>query len=496
MKRSILYVSTIAVASVLAATNAVHATEVTPVFVDDNPSCTDLGYDFGFKVEQPGTGTFPIEGLSGQSVTITSDDGISFDWTSTLGIDAVLVKGGPNANAYVYDPPSESFGDTDLHAPINPNNQTPFGLSHIDFCYDLNVVVDKTVVTSFNRLWHWMIAKAGQTDQLNLSIGQTYMMKYTVTVATTGFTDSDWAVSGNISVQNPAPVAANVTSVTDTISPGIVAAVSCPDPLPDDPYVLASGDTLMCTYSADLPDGTPRTNTATVTTSGTVDGGTVTKPVTFSSTPTAEQDECVDVTDSKYGALGEVCAADSPKQFTYELAIGPFEECGTHNFENTASFVTNDTGAQGSSSWTVVVTVADCEGGCTLTPGYWKTHSLHGPAAHPDDAWYLLSTLGPDEPFFLSDKTYYQVLWTQPKGDPYYILAHAYIAAKLNILDGASSTSAVDAAIAAAEAYFATAVPGASLTKAQKAELIGYATTLDQYNNGLIGPGHCSEDGT
>ena len=26
--------------------------------------------------------------------------------------------------------------------------------------------------------------------------------------------------------------------------------------------------------------------------------------------------------------------------------------------------------------------------GCTLTQGYWKTHSIYGPAAHPDDTWY------------------------------------------------------------------------------------------------------------
>jgi hypothetical protein len=76
-------------------------------------------------------------------VTITSD-GTYFDWSSTLGIDAVIVKGGPNANAYVYDPPEESFGDSNCSSPINPNTGQPFGLSHIEFCYDYELDVART----------------------------------------------------------------------------------------------------------------------------------------------------------------------------------------------------------------------------------------------------------------------------------------------------------------------------------------------------------------
>jgi len=162
--------------------------------------------------------------------------------------------------------------------------------------------------------------------------------------------------------------------------------------------------------------------------------------------------------------------------------------------DNTASFITKDTGATGSDSWTVTVHVP-C-GGCTLTPGYWKTHSTYGPARWPDDTWYLLSALGPDTPFFLSGQTYYQVLWTPPSGgNAYYILAHAYIAAELNFLNGASSTPDVDAAFFAATSFFNTYTPAnAALFKGKAGmQVIGWATTLDNYNNGYIGPGHCNE---
>ena len=156
---------------------------------------------------------------------------------------------------------------------------------------------------------------------------------------------------------------------------------------------------------------------------------------------------------------------------------------------NTASFVTNDTATTGSGSWTVNVNVP-C-GGCTLTQGYWKTHSSYGPAAY-DDTW---AQIGEDTPFFLSGRSYYQVLWTPPAGNAYYNLAHQYIAAELNILNGAASTPEVDAALAYAENLFSTKTPAqvAALKGGAKNAAIANATTLDNYNNGLIGPGHCSE---
>jgi len=84
-------------------------------------------------------------------------------------------------------------------------------------------------------------------------------------------------------------------------------------------------------------------------------------------------------------------------------------------------------------------------------------------------------------------------LWTSPQGSAYYILAHAYIAAQLNILNGASTTPAVDSAMAAAHVFFSSYTPNSLLTKPIRNSVIALATTLDNYNNGLIGPGHCTE---
>ena len=131
-----------------------------------------------------------------------------------------------------------------------------------------------------------------------------------------------------------------------------------------------------------------------------------------------------------------------------------------------------------------------CAGGCSLTPGYWKTHSEFGPAPY-DNTWAQLPN-GASTPFYLSGKTYYQVLWTPPQGNAYYILAHAFIAAKLNGLNGAN-TSVITGALAWSETFFNTYTPSSTLSKSLRGLALTYATQLDMYNNGYIGPGHCSE---
>jgi hypothetical protein len=108
------------------------ATHVAPTQAPGNPACP--AGTTTLKIEPVADGTF-----TDGTLTVTIDvrdtaDGQVFDWTSNIGVDQVIVKGGPNANIYTYDP--EATSDTGLHAPINPNNDRFFGLSHISFCYD------------------------------------------------------------------------------------------------------------------------------------------------------------------------------------------------------------------------------------------------------------------------------------------------------------------------------------------------------------------------
>lgn len=133
----------------------------------------------------------------------------------------------------------------------------------------------------------------------------------------------------------------------------------------------------------------------------------------------------------------------------------------------------------------------DTDDGCTLTQGYWKTHNKYGPAKY--EPWPA-GAFSEDSAFYDSGKTYIEVLNTPPQGSAYYILAHQFIAAQLNLRAGASSTTAVDAAITDAIALFEAYAPTDTLTKAVRAEFIELAGILGSYNEGLTGPGHCDEE--
>jgi hypothetical protein len=209
--------------------------------------------------------------------------------------------------------------------------------------------------------------------------------------------------------------------------------------------------------------------------------------VIFSSVPTNEIDECIDVSDTYAGFMGTVCFKDLPWEACYWRDIGPYDACGAYQVTNTASFITNDTGTTGDDSWTVVVKIP-CKG-CTRTIGYWKTHSKYGPAPY-DDTWGGRE----DRPCYDSGKTWYEILWTPPRGNPYFILAKQFVGVRLNWLAGADP-SAVEEAVNEAATLLDDYTPDeADALKGQaKKEWTDLAGILDDYNNGRIGPGHCDE---
>jgi hypothetical protein len=490
-----------------------------PHYYPGNPSCEDLGlvnvfsvkHDFG--VGDDATITLTVPGYG--TITFTHD-GFYVDWSSTLGIDAVIVKGGPNANVWFYDP--ESFGDQDLASPINGNTGIPYGLSHVDFCFDYEVEVKKTAETTYDRAYDWSIAKTAYatiTAWLNgeaplttllLNPSTSYQYVYVTTVTNSPPIDSDFAVEGTITIRNPAPIPASIVGVSDVFG-DVTIPVTCSKAIP---ATLEPLEVMTCTYALELPGMVEGENVATVTTIGKVGGATATAMVDFGD-PTTVIDECIAVNDHLVAThigtgdvLGErfltlatsyapVCvdAPEEDKTFGYLYTAGPFEVCGEVGIHNVASYVSTEAEPEtGSDDHDVLVTI-DCPVGCTLTQGYWKTHSDHGPAPY-DEVWALL---GEDTLFFKSGKTYHQVLWTPPKGNPYWTLAHQYIAAKLNILAGATG-SEVATALSNATNLFDTCTPG-MVTKrggsCPASTFTSLAATLDQYNNGYIGPGHCSE---
>ena len=110
---------------------------VTTTFIPGNPECA------GAKIEdaaggdvQSGTYAVDFDGFAG-TITITvhqTASGPTFDFVTDSPshvVDSVIVKGGPNALLWTFDPPVSSA--TGLHAPLNVKNGKWYGLSHLCF---------------------------------------------------------------------------------------------------------------------------------------------------------------------------------------------------------------------------------------------------------------------------------------------------------------------------------------------------------------------------
>jgi len=123
---------------------------------------------------------------------------------------------------------------------------------------------------------------------------------------------------------------------------------------------------------------------------------------------------------------------------------------------------------------------------CTYTQGYWKNHP---------EAWPVGSvTLG------TVNYTQAQLLliFGEPAaGNGLISLAHQLIAAKLNIAQGATPPAGVVAAIASADALIGgLVVPPIGAGYLAPSSTSALTGTLDNFNQGITGPGHCGTVGT
>lgn len=377
-------------------------------------------------------------------------------------------------------------------------------------CYNLQVNMSSTPV--FDREWNWDIAQSSNTvDALLLAPGQQYASAFTATLESSA--QDLLLAKGTLTLQNPHPSRmALLTNVSTLVAPSTIATVTCPS------SSIPAGGSIICTYQATVSDNAPKTATTAVnlqnytfgvTGSSQPSGGTRfngNTNVVFPASPN-EINECVTVYDSVGGdvlIIGTLCAADALKKLIYERSIGPFDDpadCNLTNATIPVFFRGNDTPIGGMASWTTDLKVA-CQDGCTLSAAYWQTHGAYGPALY-DDNWSNLGDQDGDgqkeyeeENFFLSGKSYNQTLLTQPQGNAYWVLAHTYIAAELNLLNG-SAPGAVQTSFNAAKVLLQlyTPVQAPLLPNNIRKQFTILANILDRYNIGLTGPGKCSEEG-
>lgn len=137
--------------------------------------------------------------------------------------------------------------------------------------------------------------------------------------------------------------------------------------------------------------------------------------------------------------------------------------------------------------------------GCSRTIGYWKNWSGFGP--QPDMVTqYLpiwLGNDGADSSVAVTDAGIaFEVLsmeWDSPKNGIIKLYAQL-LAAKLNFAAGADDTDVADT-VSEADDFLAAYGWGSwyELSKDDQKMVVGWMETLDDYNNGVIGPGHCDD---
>jgi hypothetical protein len=374
-------------------------------------------------------------------------------------------------------------------------------------CHITNAVHDftrefyKTADATPEITYSWTIRKTGRTS-VTLLPAQQISEIYDVTVTPT--TAVKTTVRGTITFINGLTYEIPVPSFKDVMTLDVNGPIYPPVSCPAHPAPLQPNEEIDCTYSTVLPAGSKALENVVIAPINGDDFSSNIKTVDY--LPPTKVHDCIWVSDDLAGGTQtKVC--ETGTTLPYTVPLGPYDNCGSNKVTNTACFyyIPDDvTIPAGCSPLPITIDVTGC--GCTLTQGYWKTHSSHGPAPY-DKTWGLLDAnkdgkfQGSDEPFFIppNKQTWYQVFQTPPSGgNVYYQLAYQYMGAKMNILKGAASPQKVTDAINWAETsffnlYTPTQVGDKKFDKKIRDQANSYASLLDQYNSGTIGPGHCKE---
>ena len=328
-----------------ATTNTVTVTATTPLIPQADPVDEPIDWGeprlVGFDEGTLSDPRFDFSELIGESTTET------FSEEFVCSADASLYTDG----TYEYTEVNWAYlnGDIDLEA----------SASVTVTCYLEQLDVSKTVDTSFTREHFWNIDKSVDTEDGWMLDGDAKIWLYidgsgnetatwTVDVTYDRYEDSDFAVSGEITIENTG-FDAVITAVDDVLG-GAPIDVNCPVEFP---YTLPAGETLTCSYGEDgYIEGD---NVVTVTTER--DTYSDTKAIVWDD-PTTEINKTITVIDDMYEVdpLWTVTAPNSAtftytKDFAWE-AYGT-DGCGSFTYLNTATIV--ETGQSASATLKVNV---------------------------------------------------------------------------------------------------------------------------------------------
>jgi hypothetical protein len=370
-----------------------------------------------------------------------------------------------------------------------------------------SIKASKTAEGFWTRIitYDWSVEKTVTPDSLTLARGESGEVTYTITATREKVGEHESAgVRGTICVTNTGDVPTADLAITDVLQwkmPGErewKPLVSTTVDVSGNP-VLDPGERDCYPYEftfTPIPNAIYR-NVAyvTITNHSGPSFGTPSGPAPKSDSfrlpdsPTVvEVDASASVSDEEHCPAGFTCAPSETEwtfhdsgSVSFHTTITNETACdATAELHNVATLTEGDTHETRTAEAVVHLTAPPCPVGCVLTQGFWKTH----PNAWPEG-------YSPNDPFFSSGKTWLEVLWTAPGGDAYYILAHQYIAAVLNVANGATPPAEVSTVIDAATAWFGSHGPGVPASSPEGQTLIHWAEVLAAFNEGMMGVPHC-----
>ncbi len=356
--------------------SAVDAGEITVTKVADPAD----GTDFSFTIAGEDSVTFGLD-VDGDA---TLPDTVTYrvapgSWSVTEN----ALPEGWNLTSLVCTGTTPTYDGATATFPVADDDAITCTFTDTKQTYD-DLTVTKTADPSYDRDYDWTITKqvVGEDSQ-NVPEGDDATFEYDVVVTPSAPMDSNFAVTGEITVTNPNDVPIEGVTIADTTS-----GTTCEITGVTGPVTLQPGDTsydYTCTF-ADATAQTSGTNTVDLTWStdayyGSTGEATGTAGYDFGAVTPTTTDDTVTVTDSEID-LGDpevvpegnvVTATDGETTFTYPLTW-PGEPGTCTDYDNTATLTETDGGTQQATETVEVCVGSDLDVAKTVVESLTRTY--------------------------------------------------------------------------------------------------------------------------
>ena len=272
-------------------------------------------------------GTKRVDGNATSSGPLPNFAWVGLSSGKAFGWEAAIALG---AGSYTMNVHSQ-VNDGGLQTSAVPSRSIPLVISCDETVQPQPLMVTKTADTSFTRVYDWTLVKQATQTKITTAADQA-TFTYNVTATKSGQNDSNFMVTGDITVTNPNATAISGVTIADQIQGGPTCTVQG-----GIGATIPGNGFLTVPYTCSVIADSPATNVATATWTGGVSAG----EVSFAfGKPTTTFNDSVDVTDAFNGDAPALLAGGSHVNATTTLTYTrtvPVPATGCTSFDNVAT---------------------------------------------------------------------------------------------------------------------------------------------------------------